>query len=268
MWPEGSVNATQTIFTDLSTPHSIFVTVNGDVYADDGDINGQVKKWTRGSNSVTTSMYVSGRCGALFVDIYDSLYCSQPLSNQVLKKTVDSDTNTSVVVAGNAIAGSGSNLLNSPYGIFVDIDLSLYVADYGNHRIQRFRSGQSSGMAVAGDGAPGTITLDHPDIVTLDGAGYLFIVDQYNFRVVGSGLNGFRCVVGCSGRNGSAANQLFYPYGLSFDRYGNLFVSDLYNVRIQKFLLARNACGKSCTTLFSLPEKPHQTSASLLHPCF
>jgi hypothetical protein len=44
--------------------------------------------------------------------------------------------------------------------------------------------------------------------------------------------------------NGSAANQLSMPRHLSFDSYGNIFVVDGYNNRIQKFLLATNSCGK------------------------
>ena len=256
MWPEGSINATQSIFTNLNNSNSIFVTVNGDVYADNGNTNGHVEKWTTSNGTLPPAMIVNGRCGGLFVDIYDSLYCSQPASNRVLKKTVDSDPTTSVVVAGNGTAGLGSNLLSSPYGIFVDIDLSLYVADYVNDRIQLFRPDQSSGTTVAGNGAPGTITLNRPDIVLLDGAGYLFIVDQANHRVVGSGPNGFRCIVGCSGTTGATANRLSSPFGLSFDSHGNLFVSDTLNNRIQKFMLARNACGESSATLFSLAERP------------
>ena len=244
VWPEGSISAPQSIFTNLSSPNSIFVTSNGDVYADNGGTSGRVEKWTTSTGTITTAMVVSGSCGGMFVDIYDSLYCSQPGSHQVLKKAVDSNANTSVVVAGNGTAGLELSLLSSPYGIFVDIDLSLYVADLGNNRVQRFRPGQSNGTTLAGNGAPGTITLYHPDIVILDGAGYLFIVDQFHFRVVGSGPNGFRCVVGCSQKNGTAPNQLFYPFGLSFDSYGNLFVSDSHNHRIQKFLLANNNCSK------------------------
>ena len=256
VWPEGSNNATKTIFTNLSTPYSIFVTSNGDVYADDGASNLQVRKWTKSTGNITTAMFVGGVCGGLFVDIYESLYCSHPSFHQILKKTVDSDANTSAVVAGNGTTGSASYMLSTPYGIFVDIDLSLYVADYGNNRIQLFRAGQSSGTTVAGNGAPGTIILDRPDIVLLDGAGYVFIVDQAHCRVVGSGPNGFRCVVGCSGTTGATANRLSSPFGLSFDSHGNLFVSDTLNNRIQKFMLARNACGESSATLFSLAERP------------
>ena len=240
VWPEGSNNVTQSIFTNLNSSYSIFVTTNGDIYADDGIYNHRVQKWASNTLTITTTMFVDSVCGGLFVDVYDSLYCSETNFHRVSKKTVDSDANSSVVVAGNGNAGSASHMLNISYGIFVDIDLSLYVADYGNSRIQRFRSGQPNGTTIAGNAAPGTITLDRPDIVILDGAGYVFIVDQFHFRIVGSGANGFRCIVGCSGRNGSAANRLFYPYGLSFDSHGNLLVSDLKNNRIQKFLLTRN----------------------------
>ena len=244
MWPEGSLNATQSIFTNLSYPHSIFVTSNGDLYADNGDGSRRVEKWTMSTGTLSTAMIVNAACGGIFVDIYDNLYCSQPNFHRVLKKAVDNDANTSVIVAGNGTLGLTPCTLHGPYGIFVDIDLSLYVADLDNNRIQRFRSGQSNGTTVAGNGAPGTITLVRPDIVILDGAGYLFIVDQAHCRVVGSGPNGFRCVVGCSGKNGSVANRLNWPFGLSFDSYGNLFVSDSHNHRIQKFSLANNNCSK------------------------
>ncbi|CAF4342654.1 unnamed protein product, partial [Adineta steineri] len=46
-----------------------------------------------------------------------------------------------------------------------------------------------------------------------------FIADYFNNRIVGSGPNGFRCLVGCSTVAGSASNQLYYPSSLSFDSY-------------------------------------------------
>ena len=116
--------------------------------------------------------------------------------------------------------------LNSPRGIFVNTNFSLYVADSGNNRIQYFISGQSSGTTVAGNGASGTITLSSPFAVVLDGDGYLFIADTNNNRIVGSGPYGFRCVAGCSRMNGSAPDQLGTPYMLSFDGYGNIYVTD------------------------------------------
>ena len=194
-------------------------------------------------------MLASGPCNGLFVDIYDSLYCSLWDYHRVTKKLVASDANTSVTVAGTGTAGSRSNMLSFPCGIFVDANLSLYVADYGNSRVQLFRQGQLNGTTMAGNGAPGTISLNGPAQVVLDADGYLFIADHGNSRIVGSGPNGFRCIVACSGSSGSGANQLSSPYDLSFDSYGNLYVADRFNNRIQKFMLARNSCGELFQTL-------------------
>ena len=70
----------------------------------------------------------------------------------------------------------------------------------------------------------------------------LFITDNGNQRIIGSDENGFRCIVGCSGRSGLASNQLNAPRNIAFDSFGNLFVVDQYNDRIQKFVLSSNLC--------------------------
>lgn len=148
------------------------------------------------------------------------------------------------VIAGNETAGSTSDMLNNPRGIFFDVQSNLYVADSSNNRIQSFKSGQRNGTTVAGSGATGTITLSNPTSVVLDADGYLFIVDENNHRIIGSGPTGFRCVAGCSGISGNESTQLNAPLNLRFDPYGNLFVVDRGNKRIQKFFLATNSCGK------------------------
>lgn len=135
-------------------------------------------------------------------------------------------------------------MLYNPNGIFVDNNFNLYVADTGNHRIQFFQSGQLTATTVVGKGAPGTISLYNPTDVLLDADGYLFIVDSGNYRIVGSASNGFRCIVGCSGSSGSSSNLLSAPQRIAFDNYGNIFISDSNNNRIQKFVLATNTCSK------------------------
>jgi hypothetical protein len=245
IWMNDTTNPTRTITGGLVQPFSIFVTINGDIYVDNGHSNGRVDKWTLNSNTSVPVMYVKSSCYGLFVDINDNLYCSIRNQHQVVKKWLNNSTNTSKIVAGTGINGSASNMLNGPVEIFVDINLDLYVADAGNHRIQLFRSGQSNGITVAGSGSSTTtITLNSPTGVVLDADKYLFIVDQKNHRIVGSGPNGFRCLVGCSGSSGSESNQLQHPRGLSFDSFGNMFVTDRDNHRIQKFVLSTDSCGK------------------------
>lgn len=204
---------------------------------------GQVVKWSMNGTDSTAVMNVTQACTGLFISLNNTLYCSMIDFHQVVTRSLDDSSNELTIIAGAGCSGSSSDKLSNPYGIFVDITLNLYVADYGNHRIQLFRSGELNGTTVAGDTAPGTIILSYPMGVILDEDGYLFILDSNNNRIVGSGPTGFRCVAGCSSISGSASDQLSYPRTMAFDSYGNLFVMDANNARLQKFVLADDSCG-------------------------
>ena len=133
-------------------------------------------------------------------------------------------------------------MVSNPCGIFVNPTFDLYVADSGNNRIQMFPYGASNAITVAGNGATGTISLNQPRAIILDALDVLFIADTMNHRIVASGSSGFRCILGCGGTAGSAADQLNSPVSLSFDRDGNLFVVDQGNARLQKFDMQIVAC--------------------------
>ncbi|CAF1373054.1 unnamed protein product [Adineta steineri] len=244
IWQEGSVNPTKIIHGNFTQTWSLFVTSNGDIYIDDGEKNGRVQKWIAETNTFVTVMNVNSSCDGLFVDINDTLYCS--MSAQVVKRSLnDSVMSSNRVAAGTGIEGSASNQLNSPHGIFVDVNLDLYVADCYNDRVQLFQSGESNGITVAGSTSRNpTIKLRLPRGIILYADKYLFILDSFNSRIIGSGLNGFRCLAGCYGW-GSQSNQLSSPFSFSFDSYGNIFVTDQYNDRIQKFLLIKDSFGLS-----------------------
>jgi len=244
VWFNNSINPTRTISDSSSSIYSLFVTTNGDIYADYGSSNDRVDKWTFNANTSVPAMYFNSTCHALFIDINDTLYCSMSGVHKVVIKSLNTASNTTTTI-GAGVAGNISTMLNTPVGIFVDINFDLYVADSDNNRIQRFGFGQLNGTTVAGDESLSiTITLNSPSGIVLDADNYLFIVDRGNNRIVGSGPNGFRCLVGCSNLLGSSSNQLNSPRILSFDNYGNIFVTDVNNNRIQKFLLLTNSCGK------------------------
>ncbi len=243
VWLEGSNSPTGNISGNLSIPYNLFVTDNYDVYVDNGEANYVVDKWSSNSTNSVAAMYMCGGCYGLFIDINNNLYCSMQYTHKVISKSLNSRLNVWSIVAGTGSAGSASNMLNGPRGIYVDTNLNLYVADYNNARIQKFSFGQLNATTVAGATAAGTISLWGPTGVVLDANGYLFISDTWNHRIVGSGPYGFQCIVACSGA-GSSSTGLYFPAHLSFDSYGNLYVADWGNSRIQKFLLANNSCGK------------------------
>lgn len=228
----------------LITSHGIFVSRNADIYVDKGFSAGYVEKWSYNATIRTIAMYVSGQCTSLFVDVHDNIFCCLSNSHQVMKRFFNGNANSTAIVAGDGTAGLTSSKLNNPQGIFVDRSMKLYVADCFNHRIQRFEFNQLNGTTIAGNGAPGTITLYYPTGIVLDGNGYLFISEANNSRIIASGPNGFRCIVGCSSPIGNDTNQLIFPWSLSFDSYGNLLVADTYKNRIAKIFLATNSCGK------------------------
>ncbi len=244
VWFEGNINATTITARTNSDPYSIFVTITDDIYINNNN-NNTVDKWTFNSTSNFSTLNVGGQCFGLFIDSNNSLYCSLSSNNQVIKRSLNSSDNQLTTVAGTSTncPGFSPNMLYYPRGIYVDINFNLYVADCYNSRIQLFQSGQLNATTIAGKGAPGTIMLNNPTDVVLDADDYIFIVDSSNSRIVGSGPNGFRCIVGCSSTAGSLSNQLSGPQAMAFDSYGNIFVTDYNNNRIQQFLLATYSCG-------------------------
>ena len=236
------IGANATLTTIGSGGYCIFVSDNGDMYTYD---DGSTQVNLRPANSISSEpvLIIGAPCNSLFLSANNTLYCSVPAMHEVVTKSLLESTNTLRTVAGTGCYGSASNSLAIPNGIFVDLNFTLYVADSDNDRIQRFLSGETNAVTMAGSGASGSISLSYPMSVILDGDGYLFIVDTDNHRIVGSGPNGFRCVAGCLKAPGSASTQLKYPQSMSFDSDGNIWVADRSNGRIQKFLLRISSSG-------------------------
>ena len=242
--PSGALLPTRIIPSVFNQQQGLVLANNGDVYVSNGTSYYQIA-WPTWIGTVGGSTIASNEsCFSLYADQNNSLYCSMSARHLVIKRSFFSTSNATVIVAGNGSAASDSSTLSSPRGILVTASLDLYVADCGNNRVQFFSLGQSNGTTVAGNGVSGTIILSCPAAISLDGDGYLFIVDQNNHRIIGAGPTGFRCIVGCSSQSGSTSFQLQFPSHLAFDMDGNLFVTDMSNGRIQQFMLGSNTCSK------------------------
>jgi hypothetical protein len=59
------------------------------------------------------------------------------------------------------------------------------------------------------------------------------------------------CIVGCTGTTGIGNDQLSSPRDLKFDKYGNSYVIDQGNERIQKFMIQSPSSCSTCKWIFS-----------------
>lgn len=242
IWRQDGKSMRKTTFKYLFSPISLFVTMNEYIFI--GTSTGTVQKWAMSARIGVVVAGFSHPCYGLFVDVENNLYCSMYDAHQVVKQSLGTNSSIGDIVAGTGTAGKQSNRLYEPRGIFVDINLDLYVADSFNHRIQRFRHGQTHATTVAGHGKAFSIELLRPTSVFIDANNDLFIVDSNKRRIIRSNSNGYQCVAGCSTVSSPSSSQLETPTAATFDKLGNIFVADRTTRRVQKFLLTTESCGK------------------------
>jgi YD repeat-containing protein len=159
-------------------------------------------------------------------------------------------------VAGNGergFIGDGGPAVEAqfryPYDVTVDSLGNIYIADFYNYCIRKVTPGGTI-TTVAGNGERGFIgdggpaveaQLDHPPSVSMDSLGNLYIADINNQRIRKVTPDGTITTVagnegyGFSGDGGPAVEaQLSYPYGVTVDSLGNIYIADIGNQRIRK----------------------------------
>ena len=84
--------------------------------------------------------------------------------------------------------------------------------------------------------------MSNPEGVVVDQLGTVYVADYGNARIMRwpKGATQGSVIVGGNG-GGGQSNQLNVPFGLSFDRHGNLYVVDRGNHGVQKFKIDSNA---------------------------
>jgi len=149
-------------------------------------------------------------------------------------------------------SGDGGPATNAelyyPTSVYVDSKNNVYIPDTYNHVVREVTAGTITTIAgipgqfgYSGDGGPATnARLYYPEGVAVDGAGNVYIADNYNHRVreinaatstistvAGNGAPGF------SGDGIAIENSLYYPSGVWADVNGNLFIADSSNQRLR-----------------------------------
>ena len=145
-------------------------------------------------------------------------------------------------------AGSTATLFSSPYDVCFDGYSNMYVVDYGNHRIQRFRPGSNIGTTIAGFslGSGGSRSeLYYPTAISVTTNGTMFISDNYNFRVLRWDVGDQLGYVIAGGRGlSSAFTNMGYSGALFVDQFYNVYVSEQNYHRITLWSNGNTTAGR------------------------
>ncbi|CAF3680916.1 unnamed protein product [Rotaria sp. Silwood1] len=126
-----------------------------------------------------------------------------------------------VTVAGGNQQGDRFNQLNHPCGLFVDHNENIYIVDRYNHRVVKWKFGETSGQVIAGGNGQGSRydQLSLPTDVIVDiNTDSLIICDAENRRVVRSPCQ--------DGTHGETIVSNIDCFGLTVDDNGFLYISD------------------------------------------
>ena len=119
---------------------------------------------------------------------------------------------------------TGPGQFNAPEAITVDSNGDVYVADTGNHRIQKFNS---DGDFIWEKGSLGSDPekFNYPRDIAVDKDGYLYVADSYNNRVQKLDTNGNFIL---------QWDEVDSVHGITTDDDGYIYASSFYGGQIRK----------------------------------
>lgn len=207
-----------------------------------------------GDGAAATSAILSQPEG-IAIDANGNVYVADADDNRIREISPRGVIET---IAGTGVAGfsgdggpAAAAQVDHPYGLALDSEGNLYIADLGNARVRKLTT--DGNIATVAGGEATAIQLNAPRNVALDGAGNLYIADFGANQVYEMAPGGIFSIVagtgsaGYTGDGGPALQaQLTAPAGLAVDTSGNLYIADSGNNCV------REVSDGGITTVFSI----------------
>jgi DNA-binding beta-propeller fold protein YncE len=206
----------------VPNPWGVAVALDGSVYVAS---ESQIYKYSS-SGVYQTGWGTAGNLEGQFHDVLDvavdgdgNVYAADAANHRIQKFTADG-----VFLLAWPVQGAGNGF---PQGITVGPDGYVYVADEANQTIQKFSRGGSFVVAWSlPDGAP----IGRP---VVSPQGDVYVPDRNAHRIVLCNPDGI--VQMEWGTFGTGPGQFETPNCVSMDSFGNFYVMDYWNARVQKF---------------------------------
>ncbi len=237
----------------LNNPNGVAVDGNGYVYVAD-TVNNTIRKvqpdgtvlllagtdGTQGSTDGLGAAALFTQPNGVAVDRTGNVYVADTGNYTIRKITPAGAVTTFAGTAGlqGSVDGTGvAARFFQPTGIAVDRTGNVYVADASTIRkitpagvVTTFAG--TAGVQGSADGAGAAAQFFNATGIAVDGRGYVYVADTYNFTI--RKITPFGTVTtlaGSAGFQGSVdgagnAAEFFYPNGVSVDGAGNIYVSD------------------------------------------
>ena len=229
---------------DLYEPADILLNTNNDIYITDRG-NDRIQFWPNGATSAVT--FAGSGSFPYIAYNYSTAIVNDPISGKIYLANTRTHRIISnpagVVLAGGNGAGNSYTQLNSPYGLAYDsFSKSFVIPNSATNNIVRWVIGATNRTHITGDingnfGATST-TLNCPIGLILDPMGNIYVADSNNHRIQMflANQSNATTIAGVTGVSGTNSTYLNTPYWLILDNQLNLYVSDTFNHRVQKFL--------------------------------
>jgi hypothetical protein len=164
------------------------------------------------------------------VDVDGNVYVADYSDNEIIVETYQSQgvyTESCFVGTGTTLTGSActgaTSTLSKPYGVAVDANLNVYIADTDNGRVLLEKYVSPGVYTQSVIMASGNTYISSPTGIALDKNGNIYVTDPNTFNVIQLAAGTYTVTLVAN----SASTGLEDPNGVAVDSNLNIFIADV-----------------------------------------